>query len=309
MEFVRLNENKEEGLDYQKLKPQLLNLFEATANKLEREWPLRYSKLDSARTIFTMLIRIATNTYGTIAYICADTPKDPFRKPEFAISSAPLVRSLFEELIMILFLLEDVPGHLEFLFKTGYAEKREELDHVQKYHGTLSEWQPYIDALQARIVHEETELHLTKHEIKFPQNIGKWPTPGRAKQRLEKRTPPPAIIPFIEYINAWMYRYLSGQTHLSLQGIVHRGMHFSTDTAKESLGIDWEAKLETHLQSYRMKSVYAAMTIMLAIVSEIEIHFGYGLNARCRYLWTFVGKHSDITKDFWDTRYEKAIPE
>jgi len=210
---------------------------------------------------------------------------------------------------MILFLLEDIPAHIQFLFKTGYAEKREELDHVLKYHGTLKEWQGYIDTLKDRIVYEEKELNLSPHEIKHPENIGKWPTPGRAVQRLQRRNPPPAIIPFIEYVNSWMYRYLSGQTHLSLGGITHRGMHFYHDGAKQAFGDDWEVKLETHLQSYRMKSIYSAQTIMLAIMSEIEIHFKYGLNQRCRYLWTFVGKHSDITKDFWEKRYEAALPE
>jgi len=121
MDFVKISQ--EDGFDYQKIKPDLLNLFEATANKLEREWDKRYVKIDSARAIFTELIRIAANTYATIAYVCADTPEDVFRKPQFALSVAPMVRSLFEELTMILFLLEDIPAHIEFLFKTGYAEK------------------------------------------------------------------------------------------------------------------------------------------------------------------------------------------
>jgi hypothetical protein len=306
MDFVRLNEKG--GLDYQKMKPDLLNLFEATANKLEREWDKRYTKIDSARAIFTELIRIAANTYATIAYVCADTPEDVFRKPQFALSVAPMVRSLFEELTMILFLLEDIPAHITFLFKTGYAEKCEELDHVLRYHGTLVEWQDYIKALKDRIAYEERELNLSPQEIKYPSNIGKWPTPGRVKDRLKKRNPVPAIIPFIEYVNSWMYRYLSGQTHLSLQGITHRGMHFYPEGAKQALGEDWEARLERHLLNYRMTSLYSALTIMLAIMSEIEIHFKYGLNERCRYLWTFVGEHSDITKDFWKTRYEDTLP-
>jgi len=307
MDFVQLN--TEGGLDYQKMKPDLLNLFEATGYKLEREWDPRYKKIDSARAIFTELIRIATNTYGTIAYVCTDIPKDPSHKPEFALSAAPLARSLFEELIMILFLLEDIPAHIEFLFKTGYAEKREELAHVLKYHGALAEWQPYIDALKDRLAYEEKELNLSNNEIKHPSNIGKWPTPGRAKDRLSKRNPVPLIIPFIEYVNSWMYRYLSGQTHLSLQGITHRGMHFYPEGTREAFGDDWEKKLELHLIHYRVMSFYNAITVMLAMMSEIEIHFKYGLNERCRYLWTFVAEHSDITKDFWKTRYETALPE
>ena len=44
-------------------------------------------------------------------------------------------------------------------------------------------------------------------------------------------------------------------------------------------------------------------TLMLAIVSEIEGHFHFGRNQKARYLWKVFSEHSDITKDFWDTRY------
>jgi hypothetical protein len=39
-------------LDYQKVRRELVTLFEATANKMEREWPARYTHVDSVRVIF-----------------------------------------------------------------------------------------------------------------------------------------------------------------------------------------------------------------------------------------------------------------
>src|SRR5947207_483492 len=138
MDFIKVKEG--EGLNYRVVKKDLLELFEATANNLERQWDARYANVNSARTIFTFLIRIATNTYQTIVYTCADSPEDAHRKPEFVLSVAPMVRSLFEQLVMILFLLEDIPNYTEFLFKTGYGERRTELEHVLKYHGALPEW-------------------------------------------------------------------------------------------------------------------------------------------------------------------------
>jgi hypothetical protein len=187
------------------------------------------------------------------------------------------------------------------------ASEELELDHVLKYHGNLGDWQPYIDALKAQITKEEKDFGISASEIKNPSQIGKWPTPGRVKQRLEKRNPQPAIIPFIEYVNSWMYRYLSGQTHLSLKGIVDRGMFFSEEIARECWGDDWKKPLENHLMHYRLTSLYSAITLMLAICSEIEIHFKYGLSERCRYLWTFFGSYTDIAKDFWKARYEAAL--
>ena len=56
--IILLMDKKDGGLNYQVVSDDLKNLFEATANKLEREWPARYRGIDSARTIFFMLIRV-----------------------------------------------------------------------------------------------------------------------------------------------------------------------------------------------------------------------------------------------------------
>src|SRR6266478_6540973 len=108
MEDTRFLKEKGE-LDYRKYGDDISRLFEATANLLEREWPAKYKHIDSARTIFFQSVRIAINTFYTIMFISADIPKDPLRKPAFALSLAPLTRTLFEQLITFLFMLEDIP--------------------------------------------------------------------------------------------------------------------------------------------------------------------------------------------------------
>jgi hypothetical protein len=297
-------------LDYQKVNRELVTLFEATANKLEREWPARYANVDSARVIFYQSVRIAINTYNTILWICADTPKDPDRKPVYALSLAPLTRTLFEQLVMLLFLLEDVPQYIQLLFKTGYAARRAELDHVLKYHGSLPEWQDYIDALRKQIAVEEQEVQLTQAEIQHPEStIGKWPTPGKVLKRLRRDHPASPNIDFIEYLDSWMYRELSEQTHLEAHGLTQRGMFFSPDISRHLFGDTWEAVMDAHLERYRVKQVFTAIALMLAICSEIEVHFKYGLNQRLRYLWTYMSPSSGIIKDFWETKYSAYIPE
>lgn len=105
-----------EALDYRKYSDDLARLFEATANLLEREWPQKYKHVDSARTIFFQSVRIAINTYYTIMFISADTPRDPHRKPAFALSLAPLTRTLFEQLITFVFMIEDIPTYIPWLW-------------------------------------------------------------------------------------------------------------------------------------------------------------------------------------------------
>src|SRR4029079_16880624 len=100
-------------------------------------------------------------------------------KPAFALSLAPLTRTLFEQLIAFVFMMEDIPKYIPWLFKTGYTEYRIQLDHCLQYHGNQAEWQPYITGLRAHIANVEKEAQLTAEEIANPRRtIGRWPTPG-----------------------------------------------------------------------------------------------------------------------------------
>jgi hypothetical protein len=309
MEDTRFVREKGE-LDYQKYGDDLARLFEATANLLEREWPARYKQIDSARTVFFQSVRIAINTFNTIMFISADIPKDPHRRPAFALSLAPLTRTLFEQLITFVFLIEDIPTYIPWLFKTGYTEYRIQLEHCLQYHGTAAEWQPYIDNLRVQIARVEKESHLTAAEISNPRkSIGRWPTPNGMLHKLKREHKTSQAIPFIEYVNSWLYRELSGQTHLNATGVTMRGSFFDGKIAEQILGANWEEKLKDLLLNYRMKQIYISVTLMLSITSEIEGHFHFGRNEKTRYLWGVFSEYSDITKDFWESRYSTLLPE
>lgn len=308
MEHVRVSKEKGE-FDYRTIQNDLLNLLEATANKLEREWDIRYANVGSACVVFYQYIRVAINTFNTMMFISADLPKDPNRKSILCLSLPPLSRTLFEQLIAIMFLVEDISTYIPYLFKTGYTERRIHLDHSLKYHENDPAWQSYIDAQRKQIVKEEQEYLLTQDEIDSPRKkIGRWLTPGAMLKKLRQDHPSSSAIPYIEYMNSWLYRELSGHTHLNLSGLIHRGIAFDTDTAKLAYGEEWKEKVEEWVQNYRINQAFLAITLVLAIVSEIEIHFNYGLNQRCRYLWVVLNEASDISKDLWDRRYSSHLP-
>jgi len=309
MHVTKLSKDKP-PLDYRKYSDDVSRLFEATANLLEREWPAEYRHVDSARTIFFQSMRVAINTFYTIMFIIADSPKDPHRKPKFALSLPPLTRTLFEQLITFVFMIEDITTYIPWLFKTGYTEYRIHLDHCVKYHGSDAQWQAYISQLRSEIARLETECSLSADEIRNPKRrIGRWPTPGGMLDLLRKDHKQSAAIPFIEYVNAWLYRELSGQTHLNAVGITSRGSFFDNRIAEQILGPDWEEKLKAHLENYRHNQIYITITLMLAIASEVEGHFHFGRNQKARYLWKVFSEHSDITKDFWNVRYSTLLPE
>lgn len=300
---------KEKGeLDYGVIKDKLLYLFEAIANKLEREWSPRYRHVNSGDIMFFQMFRNAINYYNTILFICADIPKDPDRKPIYSLSLPPLTRTLFEQLSMFLFLLVDIPNFVPYLFTTGYTELRIELKHCVKYHGTEKNWKPYIKHLKQRIAEHEPKYKLTKRQIANPvKTIGRGPTPGGLLRLLKDNRPRAAIIPFIEYLNSWLYRELSGQAHQNVLELAGKGAFFSIDQSQFMFGRDWETTRRQELEQYRQKQITVAITIMLAMATEIEVHFGYEQREKVMFLWTVLIEYSDITKDLWDTRYKALL--
>jgi hypothetical protein len=205
---------------------------------------------------------------------------------------------------MFIFLLEDVPAFVPWIFKTGYTEATEELKHCQKYHGTKSNWKKYIAGLKKRITDAEKSYGIPQREINNPlENIGRGPTPGLLLKVLRKNRPNSKAIPFIEYIKSWLYRELSGQSHLNIIELAQRGVLFSTEDAKLRFGAKWEEKVDEHLQEFRQHQIFLAITLMVAMCSEIDTHFRYGKKEDLKFLWTILNEYSDISKDLWENRY------
>lgn len=305
--MVTKKSSKKKGeLPYGVIQEQFTTLLTFFSNKLERE--PRYVNVDSSPQLFLQEFRNAFNTFHTIVFICADTPKDPHRHKRFALSISPLTRTLFEQLILFVFLLEDVPNFVPWLFKTGYTETRSELDHCKKYHGHKAKWRRYIAGLKKKVAHAEATYRLSPREIKNPrETIGRGPTPGGLLSVLRNNRPRSKAIPFMEYILSWLYRELSGQSHLNVLELAKRGVLFSTEDAKRNFGAKWEEKREEHLEDYRQHQIFLAITIMLAMCTEIEAHFRYGKRDDITYLWTALNEYSDMTKDLWDTRYSTLL--
>src|SRR5690348_10692932 len=90
--------------------PQLANALEALGNRLEREWPATIPEPPGSATLLRTLVLASGNTWRTVRYVCADLPKDPARKIEYALALVPLARVILEAVFTVVFLFEDLPG-------------------------------------------------------------------------------------------------------------------------------------------------------------------------------------------------------
>jgi hypothetical protein len=297
----------DKSIDYRSFDHEFNSLMTAIPNLLYREWSKKYDAVDSARIIFTVRFQVAVTAYHAILSLCSDTPDLPNRK-FLSLATGPLVRSLFEELIALIFLLHDVPTYIRLLARSGYREKADEVAHYEKYPQPGQEWDEYIDGIKKQMSVEANHLKLTHNERKNAVNtIPKWHTPKGFLDRLRDDFPTSPAIEFIEYISSWMYRKLSGDTHLTYKGLMDRGVYFAQNEIKAKFPTDYKEILENKLQEYKTEMMWTTFTLMLSMATEIEGHFKYGRNFAALQLWNKFTPASDIAKDFFEKRYSNLL--
>lgn len=207
-----------------------------------------------------------------------------------------------------MFLLHDVPNYIPYLFKSGYKERWLELQFQLKYYATDPAWRETIAGLKEQMRREVDVLGLTPQQIADPDNsFRRWPQPPTMLTILRKQHPKSSAIPFIDFLNDWVYRKLSGQTHLDLSSLMRKGIHFSNEQAGLHFGAEWENRLKEQLDRYCQEQMYLMWSILLSIASEIEAHFHYDLKERALDLWQTLNKYSDYSAEFFQRRYGSLL--
>ncbi|MCZ2389713.1 MAG: hypothetical protein LC113_01395 [Acidobacteria bacterium] len=298
------------GLDFNDLQRDFKGLLEATANLLERKWPPKYQDIDCGNVVFYTRMRLVINTYASIMWLTADIPHDPRRKP-LVLSASPLVRVLFEELVTLIFFFDDLPARLPWYVETGYSETARELEHAKKHHGDDDGWTDYITDLKVSLTNLEKKLNLRGSEKEGPiRKIDRWPSVGDMIKIVKKRSPDSPTVEFMSYIESWLYRTLSNDAHLSFTGLVRLGTFYAEKEIEAELGKDEAQKqLKKRFEAYRMEILWTTFTLLLSIVSEIELHFNFKLSDRIQRFWEIFAITSDLSKQFYERRYKSLLAE
>jgi hypothetical protein len=299
------------AFDYGIINDEFHNLLVAAGNKLEREWPPRYENVGGGQMILLQLVRLATTTYKAMGFLCADVKDGAERDPLFALATPPLNRTILEIIISMLYLLEDLPRHTELFYRAGWRDEEEMLiKYRERYSGRLL-WDQYIahrTEMQTKI---ETNLGITPEEKNDLNKILRWPKPAKVIRRLQNDYPQSDAIPFIQFLDDWLYRELSTQSHLEPRGLGELGLYFlGMDDLKIISGEDRDgirARLNEKIAEFRTTQMWTAITLMLALISEIEVHFGYGLKQKLMFIWTLVNAHNEISQEVFSERYEKVL--
>jgi hypothetical protein len=244
-----------------------------------------------ARVLFLLLARVAVTTYRTIIYFCAEKPEDPGRKIEFADSTPPLLRSLADQVFTVVFLGEDLPGRVAAYYRAGWREVAERDATYRARYGHDSAWREWLDRNSQLVASLKRDGGITEAEAGNPASAPYWPIPSRMKRVCSTTD---AKI-FLEYLEAWFYRELSQETHLSFPGLSARGgtyLRSRDDPIRES---EWLKK--------RSDAVAVAVTLLLAFLTEVNFVLGFDLSPRCAFVWVILGQYFGVADELYTARY------
>lgn len=111
---------KNRTLPFETVKAPLDDLLVAISNRIDNDCPRRVFAVQGLKVLLFLHIKVAANTYHTIRYFCADSPSDPFRKLEYALSAPPLIRALVDQVFALAFISGDLETRLELFYNAGW---------------------------------------------------------------------------------------------------------------------------------------------------------------------------------------------
>ncbi len=271
-------------LDYKLIGTQIDRLLESVVNRAEREWPKSSDPpTNEAYTVMIGTLRSVANTFKTVRYLCAEKSPDWRHRPELALATPPLVRTILDSFYTVVFVFEDIRPRSEWYMHSGWRELAEYVDRVKRDYGSDPVWKEYLDETVPRL--EQLRIMIGRPESELRKTIW-WPTPPQMKNFALRAD----TIKFFEYLRDWYYKEFSAVSHLSLPGLIQ-------SVTPLMQGVD-VAKVE-QLRGYYFKQV---TILLMAIYSEFEAELTPGVSADLKYVWQMLHQHYPFAKEIYQHR-------
>ena len=263
--------------------------------RIDREWPRRSYPDPGTRALVLGWYKAGDNALAISSFILADSPPNPARKPVYALGVPPLIRTLADTLCSVVFLFGKASERTRIYFKSGWRELVEETERMRTAYGADVAWTEFFRQRDEAIAGLKVRAGITANEAANLHAIPRWPTPGRMIRNSD-----PAIDRknYLQYIYDWYYKRLSQQAHLAWIGIAPTPLLLPALETEQSIRV---------LEIARTEHVMTSLTLMLAIITELELQLKVGLTDRAKFIWAILGSWDEDPKDFYTRFYEPIL--
>ena len=120
------------------------------------------------------------------------------------------------------------------------------------------------------------------------------------RYEVNENGPLPPTRAFMKYLDDYFYIDLSQQAHLTPWGMVKR-TGFLLDEIHVLPATDFP------MRKYRNFQVAQTTMFALAIASELEAHFQFGLRQECLFAWSVAAQVIAIGEEMYRKRYRELL--
>jgi hypothetical protein len=180
---------------------------------------------------------------------------------------------------------------------TKWRELAEEIERFAAAYGTDPEWAEPLNERRALLQKGKVALGITEDEESGAVKIKHWPIPSGMLRILK---PTDDRHRYIQYLTDWFYRRLSQEVHHSWSGLARSYPLLGPKQLSDS-------SREYHLELLRTRQVNISLTLMMAVITELELEFRFGLNERAKYVWSILRGWSDEARDVYDHSYAPIL--
>jgi hypothetical protein len=289
------------SIDFAAIGEPLNKLLVAIGNKLSREWPSKYRHVIGGREFFVINMRIAHMTYISALYLGGDETAVKRQLPALSVSLPVLNRAILDSLFTVLFVLEDVANRCIWFRESDWKESRLELDRYIAEYGNQPGWKSYLEDFSKACDMGLTLTNLVPSQIANPKSLRSWPNPGAmVTHGVSPNVPLSSLQQFVQYLNDFFYIDLSQQAKLGGWGIAKRGA-FLMDEIRSLPDTNEQMRV------YRYGQMGQAVALALALASEIEAHFNFGLRQDALYVWNVAAPNIVVVNEVYEKRYRALL--
>jgi hypothetical protein len=286
--------------DYGLVGPQLEGLFSNLDRDLQRiiEQVLKAGDTESDRclVVLHLFLRFAWNSYKAVIYLAGNIPEDPRRKPSYALVIPNINRQLLDILFSLAYMLDDFRVRSLAYQRAGWRELFDEYQTFSTHFGKDLLWKAHLTDLKKQLGNQAVRYKITPEEQKKPSLIPYWKTPY---QLLGEKT---SCHDFLKYIELWLYRDTSTQTHLGHAGIAKVSHFLIADLVSDPQPI----RRDRAEKMYHFTHFSRTAMAFLAIATEIDTYCNFNNHSQIDYLWVMLGEHAIEAKEMYQIRYQKS---
>jgi hypothetical protein len=291
------------GFDFQLVLPGLTGLQRNMDSDLQRttERSVLFKDRDGERcvSLLKILFRFAWNSFHAVVYLAGDEPEDPRRKSNYVLVVPNINRQLLDLLFSLAYMFEDFSVRSLAYQRAGWRNLHEEREVFKETFGEDPEWEEYLKFLGRMLDQTALLFGISGEQQKNPKKlIFQWPNPDRLIKRFKNE--PAACKEFLKYLEKWLYRDTSAQTHMTFGGVLKISMFL---LAKDFGDAAVEHVNDRPMKTYRSTQICRTALLFLAIATEIDTHYQFGYRERIDYLWKIFADHAVEGKEMWELRY------